>query len=260
MVAQGNNDMNSFQLKHEFSEKGYVVLRHTLSEQTIKGIFDEIESLFDETLNSTKEHFRYIRDIDDKYFYLKHNYPKLKSRAYDLIKYLSSLQRVASLPRLVKAVGALVETPMLVDGTQVRIDDKGDDRLLPFHQEVFGQISAFCITAWIPLVDVDEENGAMRVIPESHKLGKLEHGFYPQYNNYHGVKEGLFDPRAAVYVSLRKGDAVLFHPLLVHGSSPNRNDSIRWTFVSRYNSIRQVPYLALDTAPLRIEQKVGKDV
>jgi ectoine hydroxylase-related dioxygenase (phytanoyl-CoA dioxygenase family) len=40
-------------------------------------------------------------------------------------------------------------------------------------------------------IDVDEENGPMRVIPESHKLGKLEHRFYPEYNNYQSLQKYL---------------------------------------------------------------------
>ena len=104
-------------------------------------------------------------------------------------------------------------------------------------------------------MDVDERNGAMRVIPGSHVAGALPHRFFGEQNGYHGVREEFLADREVVRVDVRKGDAVVFHPLLIHGSSPNRSDTIRWTFITRYNSTREIPYLGSDAAPLRIEQR-----
>lgn len=249
---------NLQELKKDFWAKGYMVVPNILPEEVINNMFSEIEALFGEALSQhgvDADRFAAFATLDEKYAYLKKNHPKIKSHAYDLIKFLGSLHRAANSPTITNIVQQLVGSPVLLDAVQVRIDDKDDDRLLPLHQEACGQISELCVTAWIPLVDVNPQNGAMRYIPESHKNGFLPHRFYPEYKNYHGVKEGFYDEGKAIYGSIKKGTAIIFHPLLIHGSSPNKTDRTRWTFITRYNSVKQIGYLASESAPLRPEQK-----
>ena len=43
-----------------------------------------------------------------------------------------------------------------------------------------------------------------------------------------------------VPVFLKTGDVLMFHPLLVHGSIPNKSNQIRWTSIARYNSFNNL--------------------
>jgi hypothetical protein len=74
------------------------------------------------------------------------------------------------------------------------------------------------ITVWCPLVDVDEGNGCLRVVPGSHRLVRQIGG--PGIRSYHGpfLKE-LGD--MAVSLPMRAGDAVIFETSLLHGSPIN---------------------------------------
>ncbi len=65
------------------------------------------------------------------------------------------------------------------------------------------------VTVRLHLDDCDESNGALRVIPGSHRLGQLNAGQIAE----------LRLQRKEVICSVRAGDAVLMRPLLLHASS-----------------------------------------
>ena len=81
------------------------------------------------------------------------------------------------------------------------------------------------LTCWIPLDDVDEENGCPQYVPGSHRWRLLPvTGLTGDMN---AIREVLtpeelseFHPVPAV---LRRGEAAFHHPLTVHGSFQNRS-------------------------------------
>ncbi len=81
-------------------------------------------------------------------------------------------------------------------------------------------------------IDTDEANGALQVVPGSHKLGPVEHiddafaGFC--------LDDSWFD--RAVLVPGKAGDAILFSGLTVHGSLANRSSRPRPVFIQRYRA------------------------
>jgi ectoine hydroxylase-related dioxygenase (phytanoyl-CoA dioxygenase family) len=89
------------------------------------------------------------------------------------------------------------------------------------------------------------ENGAMGVIPGSHKLEQLPHRDTFDDNNLLTRGQEVMvdvDPSRAAYLELEPGEASLHHVLLVHGSSPNPSPQRRIGFAIRYvpTSLRQV--------------------
>ncbi|MBI3942183.1 MAG: phytanoyl-CoA dioxygenase family protein [Chloroflexi bacterium] len=86
---------------------------------------------------------------------------------------------------------------------------------------------------WIPLVDVDERNGCLQVLPGGHKHTPPYHWqwdpslFVPQL-------EGLV-PQS---VPMKVGDALLLHQHIPHNSPPNHSDHIRWSIDIRYQDGR----------------------
>ena len=145
-----------------------------------------------------------------------------------------------------------------MDLPQIRIDDNENSFLLPPHQELHGQISNNIITLWAPLSKVSKKMGTMGFIEGSHKNGIKKHVFY--YINkkkYHGVSKEIIKKSKFKYLNLLPGDAVLFHPLLIHTSFKNLSKKIRWTFVARYNGISGINYIKNLKSPLRIKQRAG---
>lgn len=85
--------------------------------------------------------------------------------------------------------------------------------------------SRYCsATVWVPTVDVTEHNGALRVIPGSHR-------FFTHYrsNNipvgYRGCEQLLWDNM--VTVPMRAGQAFVLNHAVIHASAPNLTEGER---------------------------------
>jgi hypothetical protein len=70
----------------------------------------------------------------------------------------------------------------------------------------------------IALDDANEENGAFEVVAGSHRRGPIDFSYDTGDQN-----EEAFDLRGRQLIPMRSGDAVFFHPYLLHGSGPNRS-------------------------------------
>src|SRR6185437_6510086 len=87
----------------------------------------------------------------------------------------------------------------------------------PWHQDngyTFIEPQQY-LTCWIPLVDVDEENGCPWIAPGLHKLGTLQH-----WVSDIGLV-CLKDAPGAVAAPARAGDIVVFSSLAPHRTGPN---------------------------------------
>jgi ectoine hydroxylase-related dioxygenase (phytanoyl-CoA dioxygenase family) len=239
----------------QFESQGFLVLPEAIEQSQIEGLFLDVNCLLREALKSIDMPPLQSAGIDENYLLLKKLSPEIKSHAYDLITYLNSLHILARSGHIMDVIMKLSTSSVLVDGVQIRIDDQTDDRLLPLHQEVYGQISYDCLNLWVPFVPVTPATGSLRILPGSHKLGALQHQFFGEFNNAHGLVEGQVDESKIITPSLGPGDAILFHPFLVHGSSSNQSGLIRWTMVARYNPVRRIPYLENINHSLHIEQR-----
>lgn len=79
---------------------------------------------------------------------------------------------------------------------------------------------------WIALDDVDEDNGALWVVPGSHRGARGVRVHQSPANVDTSITPG--DGGPAVAVPLRAGEAVLYDHALVHLSAPNHSGVARW--------------------------------
>lgn len=109
---------------------------------------------------------------------------------------------------------------------------------LPWHQD-----SAYMphtendthLTVWLPLVDVQTENGALQFLSGSHTAG---------LQTYHRVEGEAFavpvlSPTSSHSnidtLEMKKGDLLIFNNLVFHRSLLNRSDTIRWSVDFRFS-------------------------
>jgi ectoine hydroxylase-related dioxygenase (phytanoyl-CoA dioxygenase family) len=107
----------------------------------------------------------------------------------------------------------------------------GKAQEFPWHQDngyTFIEPQQY-LTLWIPLVDVDEENGCPWIAPGVHKRGTLEH-----WLTGIGLK-CMDDVPDAVCVPGKAGDVIAFSSLAPHRTGPNlRKGSVRKAYILQY--------------------------
>lgn len=107
----------------------------------------------------------------------------------------------------------------------------GKAQEFPWHQDngyTFIEPQQY-LTFWIPLVDVDEENGCPWIAQGLHRLGTLEHWLTPI-----GLK-CLEEAKEAVPVPGKAGDIILFSSLTPHRTGPNlKPGSVRKAYILQY--------------------------
>lgn len=104
------------------------------------------------------------------------------------------------------------------------------------------------VNIWCPLVDTTKENGALYVLPGSHRLYYPPRGFglpYP-YNEFHSVVK----PRMQL-VPLKAGEAVFYNNKLMHCSEPNTTNTSRPAVITAMlpNEAAKIIHFRTDALP-----------
>lgn len=169
---------------------------------------------------------------------------KLRHKSHLLFTWLDDLIRH---PGMLDAVEDLVGPNILCWGSSFFIKEKRNPGFVSWHQDstYWGLDPADVVTAWVALSDSTAENGAMRVIPGTHKLEQVPHRdtFSPENLLSRGQEiMAEVDERHAKMLELRAGEMSLHHVRLIHGSDPNPSDKRRIGFAIRYipTYVRQV--------------------
>ena len=150
-------------------------------------------------------------------------------------------------PRILDAVEDIIGPDILCWGTSFFIKEPRNPGYVSWHQDstYWGLEPPDIITAWVAFTDSNRANGAMRVIPETHKLDQVpHHDTFAAENLLSRGQEILVDvdERKAVMLELAAGEMSLHHVRLIHGSDPNPSDKRRIGFAIRYipTYVRQV--------------------
>jgi len=99
------------------------------------------------------------------------------------------------------------------------------DELLLHQDWCYTDEKKYCAyNIWIPLADITEENGAMFFLPGSHLwFDNLRSASLPTAR----ISSKKFSSAQIASVTLKKGQALLFHPAVFHGSTPNLSSKDR---------------------------------
>lgn len=110
-------------------------------------------------------------------------------------------------------------------------------------RERFGITEA--VTLWLALDDVDDANGALRVLRGSHTrpAQPLVPASSPEDGGFFGagIDPGPIDPADVEVLVLSAGDVSAHHPCLVHGSGVNSSERDRRALVLRYRPAPPAP-------------------
>ncbi len=92
-------------------------------------------------------------------------------------------------------------------------------------------------TVWLAFSDSDRENGAMRVLPGSHRAGLIRHRKTDDENSALTLEcdAGTYREEDEVYLELKAGELSLHDDKIIHGSKGNNSDRPRIGFTIRYS-------------------------
>jgi ectoine hydroxylase-related dioxygenase (phytanoyl-CoA dioxygenase family) len=164
---------------------------------------------------------------------------------FNLWKTDDRFARIGKDPVIAGLAGQLLGAKQLLLMEDNAVVKMPHSKVLPWHQDYsYWPLAApAAITAWIALDDISSSNGAMQVVPRSHRLGeRLPVSFGDARAFMHeqrpGVKEVPQDPIAAghdtVTYELRPGECGFHDALLWHASTANESPNVRRAFILRY--------------------------
>jgi ectoine hydroxylase-related dioxygenase (phytanoyl-CoA dioxygenase family) len=153
--------------------------------------------------------------------------------------FLHWVWQMVSRPRVLDAVEQILGPDLLVWNSRWFSKMPGDRTYISWHQDAtyWGLEPPAVVTAWLALSPSTQENGAMRVIPASHRqplLPQVE-TFAPDNALSRGQEISVeVDEEQAVDLCLQPGEMSLHHVAIVHGSKANTSSMPRIGLAVRY--------------------------
>jgi non-heme Fe2+,alpha-ketoglutarate-dependent halogenase len=148
------------------------------------------------------------------------------------------LYDVCTNPRILDYVEGILGPNFYMWGSQFFAKEPQSKDTVAWHQDSYywPLHPHNSVTVWLAFTDVDEANGAMKVIPKSHKAGLIKH------NSISGdsvltleLEEGSFDEASARSLLNPSGHITLHDDAIVHGSPANHSDRWRIGLTVRYS-------------------------
>lgn len=142
-------------------------------------------------------------------------------------------------PRVLDCMEQLIGPDVLLKSTRLFYKFAKSDSFVGWHQDGITEElrDAHVPAIWLGLTPATAENGCLRVVPRSHRLGLIPHADRPNPDNL--TTEGataqvkIDSPQD---VEMQAGEMSLHHPLMLHASNPNRSGESRIGFSATYSS------------------------
>src|SRR3984885_748281 len=160
----------------------------------------------------------------------------VRHKPHLLLTWLNDLIRH---PRILDAVEDVIGPDILCWGTTFFTKEARNPGYVSWHQDstYWGLEPPDIITAWVAFTDSNAANGAMRVIPATHKMDQVPHRDTFAADNLLSRGQEIeveVNARDAAMLELAAGEMSLHHVRLIHGSDPNPSDDRRIGFAIRY--------------------------
>lgn len=157
-------------------------------------------------------------------------------KLWNLTRYDPVFQEYARHPKIVGVIGDLLGPDIKLFADQMLLKPPFHGSAKPYHQDSpYWPIEPMeLVTCWMALDDASVENGCMRFLPGTHKLGPLEHH---HLEGPHIVPEGweeMSKRPEEVAVELKAGSCCFHHSLTLHETAPNRTPHPRRAMTTAY--------------------------
>jgi ectoine hydroxylase-related dioxygenase (phytanoyl-CoA dioxygenase family) len=142
-------------------------------------------------------------------------------------------------PRILDYVEGILGPDFFMWGSNFFIKPPHTTETVGWHQDAYywPQAPYNSVTVWLAFTDVDAGNGAMQIVPGSHKSGVLQHKRSTETDSVITLEleAGSFREDTAVSLQLKAGQVSLHDDRAVHGSPANHSDRPRAGLTIRYS-------------------------
>src|SRR5678815_582886 len=142
-------------------------------------------------------------------------------------------------PRVLDCMEHLIGPNILLKSTRLFYKFAQSASFVGWHQDGITERvdQAYVPAIWLGLTEATAENGCLRVVPRSHRLGLVPHADRPNPNNL--TTDGLtaqVEIDSPHDIVMREGEMSLHHPLILHASNPNESEESRIGFSATYST------------------------
>ena len=189
-------------LQQQFDKQGYVLVSSLINGgdiEELKGLFTK----FREECNSNFHTTHFSTNVE------------YKKQVHDVIASVVGLKASPLLNDFIPLFGNFM------------IKNPDPENFMPLHADwTYVDESKFSSVAiWVPLVNVDAENGCFGVIEGSHQVTNIIRGPMLKQSTLQWDKE--WEQRLGKLIPMKAGDAIIYNHRLLHYSPPNRSELAR---------------------------------
>ena len=221
-------------LQKQLNNDGYIILKNFFNKEFIT----HLKNLAQEIFKIQFDNFRYNDTFKNNMIRLFNEHEEVFKNCGKLIQTgLIPLYQLASDNNLINQIMDLgLEYPNMCTRPVLffnhpKLAKSKEYYMTPKHQDWSSMESSMnSVVVWVPLVDVNKENGSVILYPGSHKKGVL------QFNPEGGFAKVEYEGKS-IQPEMEMGDIAIFSTLLVHESGPILDDSIRWSCHFRYTDM-----------------------
>ena len=218
---------------NKFNDLGYVIIKDFLSK-------DELDTL----LKTSQKHYEYSLNLTEHEGNYRLNSPTNLNKIEGACDFEPEFLKIAKNKTLVNTAKQIIDT---VEPLDVYISKffpmkpkVGISTML--HQDNFyfnGDPNAI-VSCALYFQNTNKENGCLRIIPESHKIGILPHDIASHIEGIQWIDETKLNSNSILDLELDAPYAVFFNINMIHGCYPNTSDrtrfSLAWEYIESSNN------------------------
>lgn len=206
-----------------FDKQGYYVAKHVFSPERIAALESDFDRIVSQLLESKEEiNARWGGTEMDRI-----GKDTVVLHTHNVQRYSAEWLAALMDPAFLAAPRAILGNDIVLHHTKLFLKPPEKGAPFPMHQDwsYFPTLKDSMIAGIIHVSEADDPMGCLRVVPESHRYGRLQdsHG---QAENEILSRHRLED---ALPLEAEPGDVVWFHYFTIHGSMPNRSPRTRKT-------------------------------
>lgn len=232
----------------EYRKQGFYIARGLNSEVQARALLQKVYQLFhlqlcrfEPSLESNPDNL-----YSEMQKLLKHDVnaylaaARRSSKLVDLHRYLSHDNILSALSDLAVELPTVVTEPILHINADKLAIPGGYMGFAPHQDWPSIQGSLDCVVVWAPLVEINDVNFPLQVIPNSHKNGLLKG---KETANLYEVDPTLYNSDDFISINVKPGDVIFMSSWTVHRTGINNSHGFRMACSTRYDNCTEQTFI-----------------